>query len=109
MVGLPMFAGFISKILFAEAAVGTPGKMFWAFFALAISTILNAVYFMKTVIRIYTPARYYIDDSGMQTITVKMQAAKAFSMICLIVVNLMLGLNSDPIIRLIETGIDMFS
>lgn len=55
MVGFPMLGGFISKILFAQAAVGHAYKMLPTLIALAISTILNTVYFLKTVIRIYTP------------------------------------------------------
>ena len=46
----------MSKLLFAEAAIAdATWRMYPAIIVLAISTILNAVYFMKTVIRIYTP------------------------------------------------------
>ena len=55
MVGVPMFSGFISKLLFSQAAVQNDGKMLPTLIVLGISTILNAIYFMKTVIRIYTP------------------------------------------------------
>ena len=55
MVGFPLFSGFISKILFAQAAVGHTFKMLPTLIALALSTVLNTVYFLKTVIRIYTP------------------------------------------------------
>lgn len=56
MVGIPVFSGFISKLLFAQAGVGVENtaKMLPTLIALAISTVLNAVYFMKTVIRLYT-------------------------------------------------------
>ena len=50
-----MFSGFISKLLFSQAAVQNTVKMLPILIVLGISTILNAVYFMKTVIRIYTP------------------------------------------------------
>lgn len=55
MVGVPLFSGFISKLLFAQAAVQNHVKMLPALIVLGISTVLNAIYFMKTVIRIYTP------------------------------------------------------
>ena len=58
MVGVPLFSGFISKLLFAQAAVQNHTKMLPALIVLGISTILNAIYFMKTVIRIYTPVGY---------------------------------------------------
>lgn len=47
MVGVPMFAGFISKLLFAQATVNNTLKMLPTLIALAISTILNAIYFKK--------------------------------------------------------------
>jgi len=104
MVGMPMFSGFISKLFFAQAAVGHTHKMFPTVIALAISTILNAVYFMKTVIRIYTP----MPESGGRTVSVREQPAKSVALICFILLNVFLGLNSDPIIRLIQNGLEMF-
>ena len=104
MVGMPMFSGFISKLFFAQAAVGHTHKMLPTFIALAISTVLNALYFMKTVIRIYTPVPERIG----RTVTVKEQPAKSVALICFILLNLILGLNSDPVIRLIQGGLNMF-
>lgn len=114
MVGMPMFSGFISKLFFAQAAVGHAHKMFPTFIALAISTILNAVYFMKTVIRIYTPIRnrdHREGDSNRaegREIFIREQPVKSTALICFIALNLVLGLNSDPLIRLIQSGIEMF-
>ena len=173
MVGMPMFSGFISKLFFAQAAVGHAHKMLPTVIALAISTILNAVYFMKTVIRIYTPMGAYeavkgdgtgkadgigkrdgtgkadgigktdgtgkadgigkrdgtgktdraeengagsersasdcqeVGGTGRQVVIWE-QPAKSAALICFILLNLILGLNSDPIMRLIQGGIEMF-
>ena len=110
MVGFPMFSGFISKILFAQAAVEHRYKMLITLIALALSTILNAVYYMKTVIRIYTPEDpEVIARKGYTQIMLKSQPYKSVIMVCFIILNLLLGLSSDPIIRLIEQGIDMFA
>ena len=56
MVGIPIFAGFSSKLLFATAAVGTGSfrKVILVMLILAVSSLLNAFYFIHTVIRIYT-------------------------------------------------------
>ena len=55
MIGMPLFTGFVSKFMFASAATQAPVyKMIIAWTALAISTVLNAVYFMRTVIVIFT-------------------------------------------------------
>lgn len=104
MVGMPMFSGFISKLFFAQAAVGHTHKMLPTFIALAISTVLNALYFMKTVIRIYTP----VSEGIGRKVSVKEQPAKSAALVCFILLNLILGLNSDPIIRLIQGGLEMF-
>ena len=116
MVGIPMFSGFISKLLFAQAAMGHTHKMLPTLIALAISTVLNAVYFMKTVIRIYTPVPKNPDEATVnvlpttecRNIPAKEQPVKSVALILFIILNLILGLNSEPIIRLLEIGLNMF-
>lgn len=110
MVGFPMFSGFISKLLFAQAAMENRHKILITLIALAISTILNAVYFMKTVIRIYTPEKQeVIADKGYENISFWEQPAKSVALVCFIILNLVLGLSSEPIIELIKQGLSMFA
>ena len=58
MVGIPLFAGFISKFNFLSAAINgdmaTWMKAF-AIIALITSTVLNAIYFLRTMITIFLP------------------------------------------------------
>ncbi|MCM1136360.1 MAG: sodium:proton antiporter [Clostridium sp.] len=105
MVGVPLFSGFISKLLFAQAAVQNEMKMLPALIVLAISTILNAIYFMKTVIRIYTPVEF----SNFDTASFKNMKSYALTLVCFIVLNVILGVSSQPIVDLIEQGLAMFS
>ena len=108
MVGLPLFAGFISKLLFATAGVQDPTKMLPTLICLAVSTVLNTVYFLRTVLTIFTPSP---DDAA------RREAAKPFtrgvsfklSVLCFIMINLVLGLLSDPIVEALQTGLHMFS
>lgn len=110
MVGFPMFSGFTSKLLFAQAGVESGNKMLMTLIALALSTILNAVYFMKTVIRIYTPEKKAaLEQKGFCNVTMSGQPAKSFALICFIALNLFLGLWSEPIVRLFSEGLAMFS
>ncbi len=110
MVGFPALSGFISKILFAQAAVGHHYKMLPTLIALAISTVLNTIYFLKTVIRIYTPMdKAEREEKNYGTITIRQQPVKAAAMVCFIIINLMLGLFSQPIVNLIESGLGMFA
>ncbi len=108
MVGFPTFAGFISKFWFAQAAFENNVKMLPALLVLIISTVLNAIYFMKTVIRIYTPARALALERGYQRIKISQQAPKSFAMVGFIVLNFLLGMCSEPVIRLIQSGLAMF-
>lgn len=110
MIGFPMFSGFISKILFAQAAVGHVHKVLPTLIALALSTILNTVYFMKTVIRLYTPEKKaVIEQKQFSVITMKENPVKSAALICFIILNLFLGLCSEPIVELIEQGLRMFA
>ena len=105
MVGVPMFSGFISKLLFAQAAVQNEGKMLPTLIVLGISTILNAIYFMKTVIRIYTP----VEDTEYPTVTWRKSKVYAVILVCFIALNVTLGIFSQPIVDLIESGLNMFA
>lgn len=111
MVGIPVFSGFVSKLLFAKAAIMNPTwKMFPTVIVLAISTILNAIYFLKTVIRIYTPEKQsMIQQKGYYSITWRKQKLYTVTIILFVILNLILGMTSQPIIRLVETGLANFS
>lgn len=109
MVGTPAFAGFISKLLFAQAAYETTHKLVLALVALAVSTVLNAVYFMKTVIRLYTPGwRAGLEVSGTR-IRIKDQPLKSAMLVCFVILNLFLGLCSEPVVRLLAEGLERFA
>lgn len=101
MVGIPLFPGFISKILFAQAAVLNSGKMIPALIVLAISTILNAIYFLKTVIRLYTP----VENCGYPVAKAKDHKRFAFALILFIVVNLVIGTCSESVTNIIGSGL----
>lgn len=104
MVGVPMFSGFVSKLLFAESAIGHNFKMLPAVIVLAVSTILNAIYFMKTVVRIYVPEK----RTDCEVITLKREKVYAVTLVCFIVLNVALGMLSQPIVEWIGTGLSMF-
>ncbi|WWR15878.1 proton-conducting transporter membrane subunit [Lachnospiraceae bacterium JLR.KK008] len=104
MVGIPVFAGFVSKLLFAQAAVDNIGKMMPTMIALGISTILNAIYFMKTVIRIYAPN----PKCPFQGIETKNEKIYALTIVLFVVVTVMLGMLSQPVVDAVRTGLEMF-
>lgn len=110
MVGIPLFSGFISKLVFMESALENYGKMLPTMIVLAISTILNAIYFMKTVVRIYSPERdLYAGREGYYHVHTKDQKGYTVTIILFVLLNIFLGLCSAPILDVIETGLDMFA
>ena len=100
----------MSKFLFAEAAVTAAAwRMFPTLIVLAISTVLNTIYFLKTVIRIYMPISIGTEqEKGFFRVGWKEQKIYTITIILFIVLNLILGMNSEPIIQLIRTGLHNF-
>lgn len=111
MVGIPIFSGFVSKLLFAEAAVRVPDwKLLPTLIVLAISTVLNAIYFLKTVVRIYTPAnKDEVREKGYFTLRFPEQKIYCGTIAVFILINLVLGMASQPIIALITEGLHHFA
>lgn len=104
MVGVPLFSGFISKILFAQACVSNVNKMLPTLICLAVSTILNAIYFMKTVVRIYTPVK-----TEHQSIVWRQEIGYGIVCLLFIALNIFLGMCSEPVVNLIYSGLSMFA
>lgn len=105
MVGIPFLGGFISKVYFAKAAMlMPPTAMLIVLLVLAASTILNTIYFLRTVITLYRPA-----VSEMPYEKPRLSPAFALSMLCLIAVNFGLGTFSQPLIEAIRAGLRMFA
>ena len=111
MVGIPMFSGFVSKLLFAEAAVLVPNwKLLPTLIVLAVSTVLNAIYFLKTVIRIYTPANpEEVRAKGYFSLHFPEQKLYSVTVALFVLVNLILGMTSQPILALIAEGLRHFA
>ncbi len=132
MVGIPVFAGFSAKLLFALAAAQSDNMkiLFFTMTALAISSVLNALYFLRTVIRIYSEGRggadisarrLYEEEQGIQGTyhdmdygdeeeeTLRSKAEYRISVLILIAMNLYLGLFAWYTVDLIRMGLEMFS
>lgn len=112
MVGIPLFSGFISKVQFAEAAVqNSLAKMLPTLICLAVSTVLNAIYFMKTVIRLYTPiSRRTKNTQAGEAAVVSLREHPLYNitLVCMVILNVILGCCSQPIVDWITSGLAMF-
>lgn len=109
MVGMPLLTGFVSKYLFAAAAAETGIKMLPAWIVLALSTVLNAVYFMRTVLTIYRADK---KESGVSDepapVVPKNAKTWAFGTVGLMLLVVVLGVAAKPVIQIIETGLAVF-
>lgn len=106
MIGIPGLMGFISKLLFATSSMLVPSKLVLTMAALAISTLLNTLYFFRTIIRIYTPAP--ASPYAQQRATLRGQKLFVMSATGFIVINLFFGLQSQPVVDVLSRGLSLF-
>ena len=109
MVGFPLFAGFITKytLIFGalQANIDTL-QLAFAIGALVISTLLNTIYFLRTIITIYAPKEVFETKNNDYVPT----HCNRFniSIIGFSIINIIIGV-LPLIIDLIKTGLDMLS
>ena len=109
MVGFPMLAGFISKLLFATSALQSPNKMIVTLIGLAVSKTLNALYFLRLVITLYSRKGDRETRGAKERSAVRKSSWKLrLAVVCFIFLNLVLGLKSQPIVQAIADGLLMF-
>lgn len=102
MIGLPLTMGFISKYLFALAAFRTVRKLVPTLLALALSTVLNTLYFARTVLRLYNKK-----ENGTYPPRERSSFGEArfiVSAVILSAVNVAAGIAASPLISLLSRG-----
>ena len=123
MVGVPFFAGFSAKLFFAIAAVSSGNRfvLFSVMTALGISSVLNAIYFLRTVVRIFSSGRggadissyaIYDEEHNVKAAPLpglrKLRASGNVADVILIAANLFLGMAAPVTVGLITRGLEMF-
>ena len=104
LVGVPVLGGFVAKLYLSDAAITHGGPHMWVMLcALAVSTLLNVLYFMKTVITLYRPAR-----DGFKAPEYSSGKLATAAMIGFVLVNILVGLMASPLMDAIRTGLTMF-
>lgn len=104
IVGVPLLAGFSSKLNIATSVLDIRGKLWLVMVAMAISTILMVIYFLRMLIQLYLPA----EKEEMRRMTWKQQKGFTVSLGLFAVLNVFFGLCSGWIISLLEQGMKMF-
>ena len=106
MIGIPLFAGFVTKLWLTRAFLGRASWKLWAgIFALVLSTILNALYYIPAVSLLFGKRR----DEQFAGVKAHPDAAYLFAILVFIALNLLLGTCSEPVTRIIETGLSVLS
>lgn len=111
MIGIPVFAGFSAKLMFGQAVVlvGIQWKILVVLAALGLSSVLNAIYFIRTLIRIYTDP-----DSSMKAsrrsrpVLDRSRTGYFLAGLVLTMLNMFLGLFSWVLSDVIYRGLGMF-
>ena len=107
MVGCPFFVGFISKSLFITDSLvdlSSPIQIFnavVAITALVVSTLLNTIYYMKTVITIYSN-----NEEGNELKKNKWDVPFIIGTSAFVILIIGLGLFPSSVIDVIESGIE---
>ncbi|MDO4811418.1 MAG: proton-conducting transporter membrane subunit [Eubacteriales bacterium] len=103
MVGVPVFAGFIPKLYFATASFGMGWRTWAVLLALAVSTVLNVLYFLYTAMVIWMPG-----TSEQREYRTERTAHGIWAMVVFVVLNVAVGLSSTGIAALLTQGFDLF-
>lgn len=104
MIGIPLFAGFVSKMYLTSAAIhGSSMKMTAALIVIAVSTVLNAIYYIPAVSILFTP-----DAERKQGKKYRPVPSFALAMAAFLIINIAFGVCSSGIVKMIQSGLSMF-
>ena len=107
LVGLPFLSVFMTKITLVQASIDVGGRhMAIALAAVALSTILNAKYFLGTAMELFTPKK---PGDRVLPPTVRKNGFTAIGLIGLIALNLFMGLASQPVLSALAQGLAKFA
>lgn len=102
MIGIPLTAGFISKMNFASAALAMESRMIPTLVVLSISTLLNALYYIPALMNVFANT-----EDPVQIVPDKKDLSFIVSMIVFIALNFIVGCGSGVIIDMITKGLSM--
>ena len=107
LVGLPFLSVFMTKITLVQAAIDVGGRhMALVLAAVAVSTLLNAKYFLGTAMDLFTPKK--AEDRVLKP-TVRKNGFTAIALMGMIALNLFMGLMSQPFLSALAQGLARFA
>lgn len=106
MIGIPLFAGFATKLHLTLAALALHDWKSWlSIAAIILSTVLNALYYLRAVANLYAAPEQEALDTERKAPNSRVYVA---SMCAFIVLNMFMGVYSDAFMRVIHRGLELF-
>ncbi|MBE5799744.1 MAG: sodium:proton antiporter [Clostridiales bacterium] len=107
LVGVPLLSVFMTKVTLVQAAIDVGGRhMGLVLIAVAISTLLNAVYFLGTTVNLFTPTK---EGDEVFKPTVRKNPFTTAGLIGLMALNIAMGLLSQPFLSALTEGLKNFA
>lgn len=104
LVGVPLLSVFVTKITLAQTAIATGGRhMIVTLACLAISTLLNAHYFLGSAMALFTPNR------ERENVRVPARGWATVSLVGFIALNLAMGFFAKDIFAALSAGLARFA
>ena len=113
MIGIPLFAGFAPKIFLGIGSMESNFHMIVTFLALALSTLLNALYYVPAVVAFgpnQNSSKHKLRKKRVWYYSRKSQRRAYFllsSIGVFIALNFVLGIAYGPIMKIITTGLNL--
>lgn len=107
LTGVPLLSVFMTKITLTQAAIEVGGRhMGIVLGAVAISTLLNAVYFLGTAMTLFIPTK---EGDEVLPPTVRKNPFTTVGLVGLMALNLAMGLFSQPFLSALAEGLTRFA
>ncbi len=105
MIGIPFFAGFVTKLELTQGALESGSvTTVVALVAIAVSTLLNALYYVPIIFNLFSgrePEEY-------RGLRVRYRADYAFAVAAFIALNIGFGAFSEYVVGAVRRGLSMF-
>ena len=106
MIGIPLTMGFISKYLFGVAAFDLKAfGTFCVLAVLAVSTVLNTMYFARTILRIF---RDNDEPERFKNVRIREQRSFVVAAVLFMAANIACGTLAKPLIDILARGMMTF-
>ena len=103
MIGIPLFAGFITKLTLTQAALSHGHvKMVAAIVVIVVSTVLNALYYIPAVSTLFSSRK---DLTPFRNRYAHYRAPYVAAMVLFILANLCVGTFAGPLLDAIFAGL----